>query len=72
MRTVTRKEMVEINNWVKVSAIYYNDLTAECAVLTRTGSKWEIDEEEVPAKDNMSYMEVYGYIEHLVKPAYTA
>ncbi|WP_090739319.1 hypothetical protein [Paenibacillus sp. Mc5Re-14] len=65
-------DWVEITKHVTVKAVYYVDGTCECAVMTKwfKFDDWSIEEDYVKPRKNMSPMEVYGYIEYEVKPAY--
>jgi hypothetical protein len=70
---IIKRKTVEINKYVHVSIAHRSDGLFDVAVKTNYFpplTKWEIEESEVPAREGISSMQVYGYIEYEVKPAY--
>lgn len=70
-----RKEWIQLTEEVGVSVVQQGENKYDVAVMTcwfplMSRGKWEIEEDYVYASEGLSSMEVYGYIEHQVKPAY--
>lgn len=68
-------EWVELTDEVAVSIVKRADGLFDVAVMTcwfpvASNGKWEIEEDLVEAREGLSHMQVYGYIEYEVKPAY--
>lgn len=70
-RIKSNKEWVQVTDDVAVSIQERKDGLFDVAVMTSWfGQKWKIEEDYVQAKEALTSMQVYGYIEHEVKPAY--
>ncbi|MGM1044850.1 MAG: hypothetical protein ACQEXX_01750 [Bacillota bacterium] len=70
-----KRQWIEITKEVAVSVIHRDDQLFDVAVMTcwfpfLNKNKWEIEKDCVNAAEGLSSMQVYGYIEHQVKPAY--
>lgn len=70
-----KREVIEISEYVRVSVLHRENDNFDVTVLTNYfpslyPERWTVDESEVHAREDLSSMQVYGYIEHEVKPAY--
>ncbi|NHN33253.1 hypothetical protein [Paenibacillus agricola] len=72
---ILKKETTSITKNVEVLISHRIDNQFDVAVKTNwfpnlSPDEWKLDESEVPAREGLSSMEVYGYIEYEVKVAY--
>ncbi|MFI2856920.1 hypothetical protein ACH6EH_07240 [Paenibacillus sp. JSM ZJ436] len=70
-----KREWIDINKNVGVSVVFREDGLYDASVMTNwfpslSKSKWKTEEDYVPTREGLSSMQVYGYIEYEVKPAY--
>lgn len=70
-----KREVAEISRYVRVSILERENGNFDVAVLTNYfpelyPDRWTVDESEVQAREDQSSMQVYGYIEYEVRPAY--